>query len=383
MATTKINKGKEMKLKVVEDAQRLKDFKESRPYQLELFKFLQAKEDQYSNAFEMYDLAPKYFYGKPKRIDGRFLDTLERNYKHNTEDYKLYIRPARITKKDGSEIEYYPGKREEFIEEALRKLACSDKNRMLDDLFSIVVSFYEIQQELKSMGHSYSYPQIKEGLLIMRRSGLTINKESKDGSTSMLDASFLETVGLREWEDLKKGGKQGKIFIRFNSLITSDIKKLKFRQYNYHKQMHLKNYIARWIHKKLNLRFTQANHFNDFNIMASTIMDYTGMVRYSNFRNNIRDIKKALEELIKHNIIRKYDEKAIYEEKQNRGRNKLIDVKFSLHASHEFVKEMKQSNWRVSELKSAKLQAENPSQTKGKKHKEFSKVGEVLKGLKK
>jgi len=56
------------------------------------------------------------------------------DFQHRGETYKVTIRPARLTGRDGMDKEYYPGPREELVEEALRKLACDRLNGVyLDD----------------------------------------------------------------------------------------------------------------------------------------------------------------------------------------------------------------------------------------------------------
>jgi hypothetical protein len=87
------------------------------------------------------------------RKDGIYLPRLERDFQHRGETYKVTIRPARITGRDGMDKEYYPGPREELVEEALRKLACDRLNGVyLDDQAGVQFTIYEL--------HAYSTPNL-------------------------------------------------------------------------------------------------------------------------------------------------------------------------------------------------------------------------------
>ena len=70
---------------------------------------------------------PKYHWGKVERIGGKFLDTLEREFECKGTRYKIKIAPARITDKDGIDREYFPSKREELVEDALRRFATTQQ----------------------------------------------------------------------------------------------------------------------------------------------------------------------------------------------------------------------------------------------------------------
>lgn len=60
----------------------------------------------------------------------------------------------------------------EFVEYALHKLAVSDgffeqdENKQPDQ-FSLVITFYQLREELIRMGKSYSYEQIKDAISVL------------------------------------------------------------------------------------------------------------------------------------------------------------------------------------------------------------------------
>ena len=54
---------------------RFADFVETENPQLSLFTLLEEDRDDYSHTIELYDFMPKFVFGKPDRISGKFLET--------------------------------------------------------------------------------------------------------------------------------------------------------------------------------------------------------------------------------------------------------------------------------------------------------------------
>ena len=66
-----------------EKAKRLEEYAASDPPQLTLFQLLDLKPQErprYSHTIELYDFMPKYHWGKVQRINGKFLEVLEREF---------------------------------------------------------------------------------------------------------------------------------------------------------------------------------------------------------------------------------------------------------------------------------------------------------------
>lgn len=57
---------------------KIDNYEKSKPVQLELFELMNPSEKDYSNTIELYDFMPKYFWGKADRIQGKFLEPIER-----------------------------------------------------------------------------------------------------------------------------------------------------------------------------------------------------------------------------------------------------------------------------------------------------------------
>lgn len=344
---------------------KLEEFEQTKPDQLSLFEILQPEDRKYSNTIELYDFIPKYVWGKLERIQGRFLDSLEREFECRGQRYKVKIRPARMDDSDGTERDYYPGKREELVEDALRKLICEGQGIFLDDEAGAFFTLTKLQEELMNMGHSYSKDQIKEALLVCNKTILEVY--TADGATTV-SASIFTTLGLTSRDDWENHARDTKCFVRFNPLVTTSIRNKTFRQIDYATTMKYKSVIARQLHKRLSHHYTQASIMEKYQILLSTVIRDFGLTLYDNIRNNLRDIKIALDEMsvrqveVEENgqivkkevgIIANYK----IEKKFNpENKRKMEDALITITTYRNFNGEMKIANARQSEIKNPSKQ---------------------------
>lgn len=324
----------------------LKEYTQTKPEQLSLFEMIAPEEKKYSNTVELYDFIPKYFWGKADqlRVNGKFLDSLEREFVCRGKTYKVKIKPASIEQSDGQEIYFYPSKREELVEDALRKLVCEGKGKFLDDSAGVFFSLYELKEELKNNGHTASITQIKESLMICAQSVMVVTNE--DGTELMVSTIF-PTLCLQTKEDWKNNGEKTQSFVRFNPLVTKSIVEMQFRQFNYQKSMKYKSVIARQLHKRMSHNYIQASIAHPYNINLTTIIRDFGLTAYSKISNNIRETEKGLNELIASNVVLSYQAKKMFDTK---NKNKIIEVNFVIIPHPTFVSEVMNSNQRVKRI---------------------------------
>ena len=321
-----------------EEPKRLEDYHQSRPEQLTMFELLLPEDRRFSNTIELYDFIPKYVWGKVERINGEFLRALERPFECRGRRYEVTIDPAKIKEKDGVTRDYYPSKREELVEDALRKFASEGQGVFLDDQAGVTFTLNQLQQELKNNGHSFSKDQLKDALMICAKAHLTVSTE--DGST-VLVSSLFETLGLQTREACEEQGQKTRAFVRFNPLVTASIKNKSFRLLNYETSMAYSSTIARQLHKRMAHHFTQASLMNPYHILLSTIIRDFGLTVYEKLPNNLRDVLKALNEMKEKRVILDYTIEKILDPK---SRNKLIDAKLILTPDPHFSSEIIQAN---------------------------------------
>ncbi len=136
-----------------------------------------------SNTIELWDAVPKYCCSRKVmaslRINGSYLPSMQREFRHRGRAYRLRLYPAAIRDHDGAERYYYPSAREELVEDALRKLLAREGFGFLcqsGELPRSRVSFslYGLRKELAARGHSITYIDLKQSLLILSRTDIEI-----------------------------------------------------------------------------------------------------------------------------------------------------------------------------------------------------------------
>lgn len=341
-----IKKNSQEEILVPAKAKKLKEYDSSKPMQLTLFEMVLPSEREFSNTVELYDFIPKYHWGKVQRINNKFLDSLEREFECRGVKYKVKIRPASVEDRDGAERYYYPSKREELVEDALRKFVAEGQGVFLDEQAGVTFSLYQLQEELKRNGHSYSKDQIKDALLICARTNMTVTNEN---GTSVLVSNLFETLGLQTREDWKDQDNRSRAFVRFNSLVTKSITSRSFRQLNYEKVMSYKNVIARQLHKRMSHHYVQASVANPYHFLLSTLIRDFGLTQYAQLRDNLRDVQIALDEMIQKRVLLSYKVEKILESSK---RAKLLDAKFVLLPDPSFTSEIIGANKLQAKIKS-------------------------------
>lgn len=295
-------------------------------------------EKDYSNTIELYDFIPKYIWGRVERIQEKFLEPIEREFECRGGRYRVRIAPARVQDSDGVSRDYLPGKREELVEDALRKLATEGQGIFLNNEAAVTFTLYQLQLELKRTGHSYSITQLKEALMVCVGTTLYLTDES---GQSVLASSIFDTIGLQTREDWEGQGEKTKAFVRFNGLVTASIRNNTFRQFNYEVSMGYQNIISRQLHKRMSHHFTQSSFAHPYTILLSTVIRDFGLTAYEKLSHNLRDVEIALKEMVAKDVLLKYDLDKIADEKR---RNKIADVKLILYPHPKFSSEIINAN---------------------------------------
>jgi hypothetical protein len=310
-----------------------------KPVQMELFQIpIDAK--KYSNSIELYDAIPKYLWGKAlvKNEKGKYVPRttpLERPFKFKNCEYMVVVQPAQIKKGNGEYKHCYPGEREEIMEDALRKLACSGQGYFLDDQAGVVFTLNELRKELERVGHSLATREIKEALMVCNQTHIKLT--SLDGK-DIVGSSLFETLGLSSREEWEETGGKTRCFVRFNQLVTRSIRAKTFRQLNYEECMSYSRALSRYLHKRISHAYTQAGALNTYDIHLLTVIRDSGMKRYAKLSDNLRKVKEALDEMKEKEVVQSYEiHKIIY------GR-KLVDAEIKIKTSYSFNRDMKRAN---------------------------------------
>lgn len=323
-STKKLNQAKEAAKKFLE-------YNQSKPFQLSLFDLLE-NEKEFSHTIELYDFMPKYVWGKVERVGGVYLPRLEREFECRGKKYSLTLFPASIEDKNGNEKYHYPAKREEIVEDALRKLMADGQGIFLDGEAGVSFTLYRLQKELQDNGHTYSRQQIKDALEVLTKTNIELKSES---GTIEFIFHPIEAIGFNGENE------ETQTFVKFSPLVTKSIKERTFRLFNYEKVMSYKSVIARQLHKRMAHHYTQASLSEHYTIMLTTIIRDFGLTRRKQLKDNLRETEEAIAELKEKNVIINYQADKFIE---RNPRTRLTDVKFSLQPHFDFVNEMKRAN---------------------------------------
>lgn len=300
--------------------------------------------DNYSNTIELWDGIPKYHVSrlqmKQLRTPEGHLPTITREFRHGDRRFKIEIRPARIKVDDQTTLEYYPSAREELVEDALRKIAAEQSHGFLDRSESgVVFSLDQLRRELSDRGHPMPYPQVVEALDIMASCSIKV--------TSLDDASDYQSPVLTSLTRVTRKqyleNPSRKCVAMFSPLVTQSITQVTYRQYDYHTMMQHRFQISRYIHKRLAHNYINAAYTHPYAMLYSSLKRDSGLLQeYSRERDAIAKVNEALDELKTNGVLSYYTK----EVRTEGPRRTIVDVKYELIPSMEFVSGIKAANKR-------------------------------------
>ena len=332
--------------RVPKSTKKFEELAETKPPQMRLFQFIEDSEEQlsysdqakyrkYSQSIELYDFMPKYFWGKAKRDENGTLPILVREFSCRDIKRKLRVHPAGIVVNETTnEAKYfYLGRREEVVEEVLRKLAI-ESGAFYDGQSGVSFTIGQIRRELALHHHSYSYYEVIEALNILALTKIElINPGEKKASVIF---SPIETLGL------SGDGDETQSYVVFSTLVTEAIKGLQFRLYNYEQVMSYRTVVARLLHKRMAHHYKQASIINKYRIYLSTIIRDFGLTPQKSLGDNLREVEKSLQEMIDKYVLLNY---AATDKVIDPKTNKLIDVMLELQPSIYFETDAKKANF--------------------------------------
>ena len=293
-----------------------------------------------SNTVEIWEGIPKYFF-TPKQVeklreDSGHADPFEWLYGKSG---KVIIQPALI-KTDGKYKAFFPSITEELVEEALKKIFTDQQYGLHSSNTSDPESWVRftlrmLHKELKSRGKGRSIAEIKHAIEVMSSCIIIVHSQGKEiwRGTILQD---LITVGRQDYIENTAAHHMARLPL----FISHGINRLEYRQFNYDRLMTCKEQLSRWIYKRLINRYKQANHMNDYHFMYSDLKG-SGFLQQSTERDNRKKVLSALNELVNHKVI-----SAFHSEKKKQGRT-IIDVKYTVNPSGDFVIEQKAANKRA------------------------------------
>lgn len=318
---------------------------QSQQLNLDLFGLDPLLDKNYSNTLEIYDLAGKFVYDKHTKYLSKASaeeTAFTRTTSYRGMELTLQVTAANIERTREGKTQrtfVFPGAREEIIEDVLRKLATEHRAKAYEattgsnagtKFVGISFTLYEVYAELKRVGKSYSYAEIREAFEIMHRSILTI--KSADNSI-YLSAPFFPIVAVVE----KKSAVDTKSFICFHPMVTDAIHTLNFRRYNYAKALQFGGHYTRLTYKRLCHRWRQASPGKPYTILLKTLI--TAMkAPYANLYQDKALVKEIMDDLVEADVLERY------EMTPKRVGKTIVDWKIDMYATNSFAKQQAANN---------------------------------------
>ena len=309
--------------------------------QLALFELLEPKDSGYSNFVEFFDNIPIFVdFGKKRywdysNVSPSITTDVKFNHEGRERTFVVTLKPGRITKKDGTEALVYPSvQREEVVYDALRKLACSGHGGFYEDELGTSFTLKLLQKELKSFKKTYSIPEIKESLKVLRSAEIEI--KTVDGSFEW-QPSYLSNMALTSRAEYLEDGGEAKCMVLFDNIVSTSVKQLDFREYNYAISQATKHPIAKYLIKRLDRRFKAANDANTYSMKMSTIFKCVYRELDQKMSNNTRHMNAAIKEMMDKRRIKYAHSEAI---KSPTDARKTVDYLYTFVPHEDMIQDM-------------------------------------------
>ncbi|SMG62295.1 [weak similarity to] plasmid replication protein RepA [methanotrophic bacterial endosymbiont of Bathymodiolus sp.] len=253
--------------------------------------------------------------------------------------YRIEIQPALIKQLDGEYIAFFPTKAEEIIEEVLKKIF-TEQNLGIHDSKNaeswVKFSYGMINKELRKNKCSRTHQQIKHSLEIISKCILTVYEDREEIYTGAILQDYCSVDRKQYLDDTK-----ALHIARLSVFISHAVNTLQYRQFNLRRLTTCKEQLSRWLLKRLINRFHYASlTTTHLFFYFLTIKAESSLLRLAREIDNRIKVTTALEELKSTGTIFNYDTLEIKE-----GR-KIVDIKYTITATHEFSSEQKAANAR-------------------------------------
>lgn len=307
--------------------------------QMEMFQITEPShaKERFSNTMDIYDALPKYSWSGPREITDMQAPDINKVCSLKGTKYRVSVKPARLKRGNGYVL-IFPGEREEFVEEALRKIAASGFAVTVNDQLGVGFSVYQLKQELASVGHTYSSAEIKEAIEVCHNAKIEVGMLDRDSSETLVSSSFFPTMALTNRKQYLDNPGDSKCFVVFNPLVSRSFFEASYRRINYTTSMSISSPLAREIHKRLTSVYFQASNFTPYTRTLKSFLEESARGLHENMSQNVRALKRALDLLVKMDVLARYESKVL-----KKGRF-IENITYVLWPSEKFIKEMIISN---------------------------------------
>lgn len=272
--------------------------------------------------------------------DDGLAQSFEWKYLYRGKPCLVRIQPALIRQENGQDKAFFPSTTEELVEEALRKFLTDQQYGIhAPDKPESWVKFTlgMLCRELKARGKTRSRVQIKHAIAVLSRCVLTLYQDSKEIYSGPI-LSELVTVNRDEY----LANTDSQHVARLPVFLSAGINRLEYRQFNYTRLMRFNEQLTRWLYRRLIHRYSYASMIDTYHFMFSDVKQSSGLLMQDTDRRNRAKLVSALGGLVENGVLLNN-----YSAEESKDGRKIIDVKYTITAAPEFVKEQKAANKRV------------------------------------
>lgn len=354
--------------------------KASESCQMELWKGFFKKEDGFGYTLDFWENIPKFLLTRNRYFEKAAVH--QKTFLHKGQHYSVKIKPAVITVKDRAVL-VFPGLREDAVYRVLLEMAADQfLGENLTEIWEgkdhhvvrAQPALKRLRKLLLERNNDYKISEIQEALKVMRWAGYEIKSENG----FFLDFSILSFLG-GHWLDNKKDKDGEKAFtvIEFNSFLSEAIIAARGWPIDNQKVLSLKQPLARWITTRLSHNFRQAETGSaiigkGYTLSLTAILEESGMEREPRLRDTLARIRNALNEMKEADLLanwKPYEEILIHDSRNGKGRKQIVDAKWILFPSNNFVQDIICGNQKMGQRKSRNPQDNRqlallPNQTK-------------------
>jgi len=343
--------------------------------QFDAFKNLLGDSGQLSNLIDLWDQIPKYH--TPSNVKEHWKETGEiivysSQIELDGDVIDIDVEPALIKDSDGSgkASPFYPGTDEEILEHVLRKLLLEQTLGIhtAKPLSTWVKFNYRIlRRELKKIGKTRSHTQIRQSLEIMSSSTVTIKRNGRKVNKMGILANWIDQQAEFDNPALShlEGYQDSDVFtaVRFSDMLSRGIQSGEISQYDYATGASLNNQLARWIMRRISIKFTNAGLDRNlkaisYDLALDTVENESLLLSgIKEDKNKRKKVKNAIAHLVKKGVLY-YNVDPITHKPE--GNESIVyeadgmtihNVVYHLFASRDFITKMKAANKRRKVLK--------------------------------
>ncbi|MDH1928998.1 replication protein [Pseudomonas sp. GD03696] len=306
----------------------------------------------HSNLVSIYDALPRFSWAsKTVRDMSQMTTQLEGSL--NGQPFRVIMKavsmelPVKVKGKVTGQMEWvglYPGSREECVEEALRKFS-TQPGRFNEAECSVRFSLYDLRKELKSVGHTYTYDELRQALDILAKSSLTIQTRAANGDKIDITSNYLPLLYLRsknknskdyiEVKDISDADKGDATLCMavLHPLISRGIECGDFRLYHYATSMRLTNSLAKILNRELSMGWRNASPAHPYRFHLVEFLSNTARGLSKRMPEDFRAVNIALAELVKEEVLSSFKSTPI---KKLKGKG-AIDYVYEVLPTNKFV----------------------------------------------